>query len=329
MQQSNQITALPAALVDDKSALSEAAKQEIRALSGARPKAFLLQVLGAWLIIFTAIFVAEQIHAIWASVIAIILIATRMNILGLLVHEQAHLLGLRNRFGDSLVNLLTAYPLGITVENYAQVHLSHHKHYFTENDPDFLRKQGPEWSFPMPWSRVVRLILTDLCGLSFVKLLRGKRLHNSDVFKRKFPAPKWLRPAFYLALVLLLTVSQTWHLFFIYWLLPLITLMPLIVRLGAVCEHVYGKANANIIESSPLIILRWWEKLLLPNLNFTLHAYHHFFPGVAFSNLPGVHAIFQREGLVNENNTFEGYWDYLRYLQTKRTHDVIAPKCWH
>lgn len=316
MQQTNQIMELPPALAGNQSALSEAARQEIRALSGARPKAFFLQALGAWLVIFAVILIAQQVNEIWASLVAMVIIATRMNILGLLVHEQAHSLGLHNRFSDSIVNVLTAYPLGITVEDYAQVHLSHHKHYFTAKDPDFLRKQGPEWAFPMAWTNALKLILSDISGLSFIKLLRGKKLQNSAVvFHRKFPAPKWLRLSFYLLLGILLTAFQWWPLFLVYWLLPLITLMPLIVRLGAVCEHVYGKTNANVIESSPLITLRWWEKLLLPNLNFTLHAYHHFFPGVACCNLPKVHAIFQREGLVNENNVFQGYLDYLRHLQ--------------
>ncbi|SFM27764.1 fatty acid desaturase [Nitrosomonas communis] len=87
------------------------------------------------------------------------------------------------------------------------------------------------------------------------------------------------------------------------------------VRLWAFSEHIYNLPGASVIESSPLIILNWWEKLLLPNLNFTLHPYHHFYPGIAYCNLPKVHAIFQREQLVNEKNVFYGIWKYLRYLQ--------------
>ncbi len=333
MKQTNQLIELQPALAGDKSTLSEAAKREIRALSGARPRVFFLQVLGAWVVIIAVIFIAQQINEVWASAFAIVIIATRMNIMGLLVHEQAHSLGLHNHFGDNVANLLAAYPLGITVENYAKVHLSHHKYYFTEKDPDFLRKQGSDWAFPIAWTKGLTLILSDLSGLSFLKILRGKKLHNDvAVFNRRFPSPKWLRPSFYLILGTLLTVLQCWQLFFVYWLLPLITLMPLIVRFGAVCEHIYGKANANVIESSPLIILRWWEKLLLPNLNFTLHAYHHFYPGVAYCNLPKIHAIFQREGLVNEDNVFYGYWSYLQYLNNlgqsiELAHDRAADKC--
>lgn len=311
----NQLHTLPPVLKGDNSNLSEQARNEIRALSGAKPLPFVLQVAGAWAVIIVTIALAIHIDKLWITLLALPIIATRFNILALLVHEQVHQLGLRGRYGDIVANILTAYPIGITVEDYARVHLSHHKYYFTENDPDFSRKSGQDWTFPMPALHLTKLLLSDLCGLSFLKLLKGKQLENKQIYNRLHPSPKWLRPAFYIGLAALLTYFALWPIFLIYWLLPLLTIFPLIVRFGAVCEHVYGKYKAGIIESSPLIMPRWWEKLLLPNLNFTLHAYHHFFPGISWSHLPKVHKIFERENLVNEEAKFYGYWMYLKYLQ--------------
>lgn len=323
----NQSRTLPPALTGDHSHLSAQARQEIRALSGAQPKAFFIQALGAWIVIIATIALAIHVNNIWMTLLALPIIATRFNILGLLVHEQVHQLGLQGRYGDIIANMLAAYPIGITVEGYAKVHLSHHKYYFTEDDPDFLRKAGPDWTFPMPTQRLIKLLLSDLCGLSFYRILQGKRLENKQVYKRLHPAPKWLRPIFYIGLAVLLTFFELWPIFLVYWLLPLITFMPLIVRLGAICEHVYNLPQANVIESSPLIILRWWEKLLLPNLNFAMHAYHHFFPGIAWCNLPKVHKIFERENMVNEEAVFYGYWDYFAFLQrqNKNLHTIKQP----
>lgn len=304
------------ALMGDISHLSGEARKEIRKLSGHRPRAFLFQACAAWAVIGASISLAMHVDSIWMSLVCIVVVATRMNILGLLAHEQVHLLGFRNRYGDTISNILVAYPLGITVEGYAKIHLAHHKHYFTTKDPDFLRKAGKEWTFPMPFAQLSRLILSDLFGLSFIRLVKSKRSQHDSSYRRFYPTSKWVRPVFYISLFATLTYFALWQAFLLYWVLPLITVLPLIVRLGAICEHYYNTPGANVIDSTPIIVNKWWEKLLLPNLNFTLHAYHHFYPGVAFCNLPKVHEIFRRERLVNENAIFHGYWEYIRYLQT-------------
>jgi fatty acid desaturase len=98
--------------------------------------------------------------------------------------------------------------------------------------------------------------------------------------------------------------------------LPLLTVFCVLVRLGAISEHIYNLPGPSVVESSPLILPKWWEKLLLPNLNFTLHPYHHYYPGIAYLNLPKVHEVFKREKLVSEENVFYGYGAYLKYLQS-------------
>lgn len=308
----------------DKSALSSEAYKEIQALRGPQPYAFLQQAIGAWIVILGTITLAIHIESLWTSLLAIVIVGTRFNLLALLLHEQVHSLGFRGPRGDSIANILVAYPLGLTIEGYAKVHLSHHKHYFTEEDPDFLRKSGADWTFPMPFKHLIRLLLSDVTGLSFLKLLKGKKLENKNVYNRPYPSPRWLRPAFYISLALVLTSLNMWPLFLIYWILPLVTILPLIVRLAALCEHIYNIPKASVVESSPLIILSWWEKLILPNLNFTLHAYHHFFPGIAFCHLPKVHEIFKRENLINEKAVFYGYGSFLKYLQRAAKIDEVS-----
>jgi fatty acid desaturase len=118
-----------------------------------------------------------------------------------------------------------------------------------------------------------------------------------------------------------------WPVFLLYWALPLLTIFPAIVRLGAITEHIYDLPSATVADASPLMLQTWWEKLLIPNLNFTLHPYHHYYPGIAHNNLPEVHRIFQRENLVVEKNVFHGYWSFLKYLQSSqaKTFDVVSP----
>lgn len=306
---------LPPVLLGDKYKLSLDGRKAIEDLNGRSPKAFILQVLITWAVIFSAIGLAVYLNTIWMNVLAILIVATRQNVLGLLIHEQAHCLGFKAKPGDLLVNLFVAYPLLlVTIEGYSQVHLSHHRFYFRENDPDILRKSGPDWTFPMPLSNLLKLFLKDLLGLNLYALIKGKKAGKEyEKFKRPWKIAPWVRILYYLSIAVLLTWSGTWSLFLFYWVLPLITVFQVLVRIGALCEHQYIP-HVSVIESSPIIEPHWWEKLLLPNLNFNLHPYHHFFPGIAFNNLPKAHAIFRREGLVVDENVFKGYMSYFSYL---------------
>lgn len=304
------------AVLSPKHRLSAEGKRAIAHVAGAMPGTFLTQALMAWLIIFGAIYVGLHAQSIPVTIVCIIVIATRQNILCLLTHEQAHYLGSRSKYGDWLCNIFISYPLLVlSVEGYAKVHLTHHRHFFTQKDPDFLRKNGEDWTLPLPRRKLLRLFVRDLLGLSIVDLITGK---NVDVpgyeFPRKHPTPRWFKLAYYLTAALILTWAGVWDIFLLYWVLPLVTVLQIIVRWGALCEHVYGTENAAVEDCSPVILNRWWEKLLLPNLNFTLHTYHHYFPGVSFSKLPLLHEIFTKEGLVNEKLVFDGYGAYLDFI---------------
>jgi hypothetical protein len=111
------------------------------------------------------------------------------------------------------------------------------------------------------------------------QLIKGKKLDaDFPLFKRPIRLPVWERTASLLcACRCYFYIYKLLGHFLLYWLLPLLTIMQVIVRWGAICEH-------------------------------------HYFPGIPFSSLPKVHEIFQREGLINELNVFHGNLSYLRFL---------------
>jgi fatty acid desaturase len=289
---------------------------QIRALYGPKTLPFLGQLVMAWGVMITAILAAQMIHSWWANLLAVLIVASRQNILGLLVHDQAHKLGIRGRKGDIITNLFAGYPLLIlSVENYAKVHLTHHRYYFAHNDPDHLRKAGPEWQVPKSKKELFGLFLRDLCGLSTIRLIRGKNVKlDSKEFQRANPTPKFIRPLFMLTLVSALTYWKLWPLFLFYWLLPLLTVFQVIVRWGALTEHIYNTGGAKVEENSPLILPSWLDRIVLPNLNFSYHAYHHWYPNVSFSKLPEVHRIYRDSGLLDETKAFHGYFSFLKFI---------------
>lgn len=310
---------LPVAVQADKSSLPQALLDEIKPLKEPRPLRFLLELAAAWLVIFGAIGLAVYADNWLVSALAILVVATRQNVLVLLVHDHAHCTCLKTRPGDLIVNLFAAYPmLVLTVEDYAKVHLTHHARYFSEEDPDHIRKSGEDWNYPMRPLHFLKILVADLFALNVVKMIRGKRELASQFadysFARDNRIPAWVRPAFYISLLVIFSVTGTWTLFLLYWVLPLFTIFQVIVRWGAVCEHQYNRLGASVQETTPLITMRWWEKLLLPNLNFSYHIYHHYFPSIDFSRLPKVHAAFVKHGLVNDEAVFHGYWSYLKFV---------------
>jgi fatty acid desaturase len=304
----------PAVDLDARRRLSPEARREIKSLMRADPGRFLLQAGLAWGLIVGAIVLAEYVQSVWVTALAVVFIATRQNILGLLMHEQCHRIGFRSRLGDYLCNFTCACPLLITLEGYRRVHLAHHQCYFTGADPDYRRKQGREWTFPKRARELLKLFLQDLAVLNLLRVIKGKRAAAGTPAYWGPPLPAWVRLLYYASWAALLTWMGWWPLFLVYWLLPLVTVMQVIVRWGAICEHKYNLVRPTLEESTPIIEPRWWERLVLPNLNFTLHVYHHLYPVIPYTKLPRVHNIFRREGLVREENVFRGYVPYLRYI---------------
>lgn len=307
------------AVLAESNALSPAARREIMAMSGARPARFAAELAVAWLSVAGLIAAGLYFDNLAVTLLCAFLVGTRQMVLGLLLHEQVHRLGLRSKYADWLINVFAVFPLFVTtVEDYAKVHLSHHKYCFTNDDPDFIRKSGPEWTFPMTRRQLMGIVLRDITGMNVIRLIRGKKAHATAEFTRRHPTPKWLRIGFFVSVAAALTVVGGWTTFLVYWVLPLLTVTQVLVRWVAVSEHEYNIENGSMHETTPLLQLTWWQKIVFPDLNFGLHVYHHMHPGVSFGNLPKVHAIYQREGLVDDSAIFHGQGAYLKFLVSKK-----------
>lgn len=303
------------ALLGGARALSPAGRQAILALSGPRPARFARELVQTWLLIGGLVALGAWAQNIAVTLLCIVLIGTRQSVLALLLHEQVHRLGMRSKYADWIINVCAVYPLFVTtVEDYAKVHLSHHAYFFTKNDPDFIRKSGDEWTFPKTLGAILTMVARDVTAMNVVRLIRGKTAPNTAEFSRRHPTPLWLRLSFFALLSATLTVTGGWTLFLLYWVVPLLTVAQLLIRWIAVAEHEYNVENGSVLETTPIIELTWWQKIVLPDLNFGYHAYHHLHPGVAFSNLPAVHVIYLGEGLVDEDAIFRGQGAYLKHL---------------
>jgi fatty acid desaturase len=176
-----------------------------------------------------------------------------------------------------------------------------------------------EWTFPMSAGHLLRILAMDITGLNAITLIKGKTgKPGMDEFKRKNPSPLWLRLAYYAATAVAITSAHGWTIFLIYWVVPLLTVSQIGIQWLAVIEHEYNVEHSKVLEVTPLIRLKWWQRILFPDLNFAMHAYHHLHPGVSFSNLPRVHEIYLREGPVDETAIFDGQGAFVRFMVGRR-----------
>jgi fatty acid desaturase len=310
---------LPSCLPEDgPNALSSESRKRISQLSRPDPIGYAWRILKTWLTIVIAAYAAVHFHNFLVTLLVIFVVAGRQLALGLLMHEQAHYLGIKSRWGDLIANCFVAYPLlFVSVESYARVHLTHHKFYFSDRDPDLIRKSGKDWTFPMKLTSLLLLFLTDLFALNLIKTVIGKNIKIGTLnIKRLGPSYPWLKFIYLALAATIFTFTHSWNIFLLYWLLPLLTVLQVFIRVGAICEHVYIP-NAPLETSTAIIIPSWWESLIFPHLNFFYHIYHHYFSAVPFSRLPEVHRLFVKEGLIKNQYVFKSIIQYFRLLTSQ------------
>ncbi|MBC7928228.1 MAG: fatty acid desaturase family protein [Bryobacteraceae bacterium] len=235
----------------------------------------------------------------WFHAVLLCLIAARQHALLILMHDGAHFLLCRNKkWNDLLSDLFCAFPFGVSTAGYRSTHLKHHEHLNTEDDPDLQQKTGPhghpqDWEFPKPSVRVASLFLRDLLGRGILYLLGGirylsKRKSSSVSTSPEQNQAKLLRLIHAVCLIALVLFSGQAGLILYAWLVPLLFILPAILRLRSVAEH-FGLSRTTLLNSSRNVRGAWWEEFVFAPHNVCLHLDHHLFPYVPWYRLPALH----------------------------------------
>lgn len=238
----------------------------------------------------------------WLWPIAIVLIAARQHALLVLMHEGAHRSISRNRaLNDLLSDLLCGAPLLVSTRSYREAHLAHHQHLNSEADPDWCRKVDHEpdrnqWLFPAEvplWQLLVKLY-----GHSVAYLL--KSLSDNQRSTSEAPAPQEngltdstlaaLKYGLYALVGLLLTLSSAWTGFLIYWLAPMLLVLPLIMRIRSIAEH-FALRHDHPLRQTRTVRAGWLERLVLAPHHIGLHIDHHLQASIPFYQLPKLHQL--------------------------------------
>src|SRR4030095_10007492 len=208
----------------------------IKALSRIRPWRGISQVALEWFAIGAAIYLCTRYWNPLIYILTVIWIDARQNGLAVMMHEAVHYRLLPNKkLNNWIGEIFTAWPITVTVHGFRQTHWAHHRHVNKPEDPDWQRKQTEMFEYPKSGWDMILITLKYWCGFYAIKNLR-EASHGVEIPRHL----KYLRLAFYAAVIAASIVFHFWVGLLIYWVVPLFTYFLWIIYVRGVAEHFGG-----------------------------------------------------------------------------------------
>lgn len=307
----------------DRSAVME----EVRALSQVHPWRSVGLIAAQWGIVVLAMVGAIWVGQWWAYLLAVVVIGTRQQAMGVLVHDAAHWLLFKHRgVNDVVSDLFLAFPMGLSTTLYRETHFRHHRYTSTDGDPDWVWQQGDwEWQWPKTKGEVLRLVLVCLFGLNLHRAVKVARTWSpgANLFTPLSKAYPLRARLMFLAMTPVMYAVAGWGLYtnwrvalpvILLWMLPFLTVFNLLGRVRATAEHLLAPCTHEL-NSSRTVKATWLERLLVAPLGINYHIEHHLFPSVPGPDLPKLHArLMQDEAYREQALVAESYWNPRRGL---------------
>jgi len=272
----------------------------------------LLAVLSNWLIIAASISASLYTQNALVTVLALVLIGARQHALVVMMHEAAHVQFAGNKnLNDWLSNLFCAFPLFLETDVYRKVHLAHHRHLNTPQDPDLLRKQRQSgWNLPASRRQVAMFIPAFIFALGpkeMASLLWG--FSGFGDRKRWTAEPRFMliKTSYYAAIAALAYSFGAAGALAFYWFIPLLFVLPFVARVRNLSEHsVLTLENDN--NASREVVPGWIERFLLAPHHVHYHLTHHHYPHIPFYRLRETHLELRSSGKYDDAHINTSYF---------------------
>lgn len=264
-------------------------KEEIRELSQIDSAKFTAAAAIEFGLIAAAVWLSQTWWNPLVYTLAIIVIGSRINGLGGLMHEAAHYRAYRNRTLNEIVGETAAFPTTASMAGYRNSHFAHHRELNSEMDPDWTRNVGlQEFEFPARRGSVLMHAAQYLLGLKIATALSGFH-KNKDT--RDIPAIVSRGRLVFMAVLLITSiVFGFWKLLLLYWLVPVMTVFLGIRYIRNVAEH-YAIEHETVFSESRTVIAPFWQLWLIAPWGLNYHLEHHLFPGVPCFRLAELHRL--------------------------------------
>ncbi len=316
-------------------------RQQLKSLQGPQTSRFLTAVMFDYGVIALCITLSlvtlhySLLTFVLLLPLALLIIACRQHALLVLMHDATHYLAHNNRFvNDLLGDLLCGAPMGVKLATYRRDHLAHHQHTNSDADPDWVRKLGTAaeakyWKFPL--TEPLWRFLGKSWGGSIAYLLRSFS-HLSASTEERTTASSATNPIsryrnlLYLVLLIALVTTSSIGWFLLFWVAPLLLVLPMIMRLRSIAEH-FALPNEHEFNATRNVKAGWVERFLLAPHYVGLHLDHHLVASVPWHRLPELSELLSTQptyAQYTEDN--DGYFVGSRSLiNDMRGTSLLAP----
>lgn len=300
-------------------------KDELKRLSQTSAWRTSLSLLLDWLGIALLFGLLIRFPNPFTWILCFILLGRQQLALAIMMHDGAHGRLYKNpKANDYLGQLFTAAPLFFSQDSYRKFHLKHHCAPLAHNDPDISLIGG----YPIPGKSFARKLLRDLFGVSYFKFI-GYFFYKPRKAKSSAPQseesalsghkrlPLWYQ-ASSVAVVNGVFLGILWllghpALYFIFWMLPMMTILQVLLRIRGVAEHAGYEANANQMLCSRTVLNPLQAFFFAPH-QVNYHMEHHQYPSIPYFNLPEAHRLLRKRGSLPQKNIYRGYGQIVQEL---------------
>jgi fatty acid desaturase len=241
----------------------------------------------------------------------VVVIGTQQHGLFVLAHDAAHYRLYANRRLNDIIGRAVGTVSGISMCTYRVIHRLHHNHLYQAQDPDTALHGG----YPRGNAYLFRKLAKDLTGITAYKnyayffgapalntatqVAQRPLDDTSPRLRAEARADRRTVIAVQLGAPLLAFAGGFGTEYLVLWVLPLLTVIQLILRLRAICEH-----GAVTDLSSPLTAARtnlapWYLRWIMFPHSVNYHIEHHLYPGVPHYRLRTLHLELMRRGILD------------------------------
>jgi fatty acid desaturase len=311
-----------------KGGLSAGAVKRLSALSPLRAT---LSLLESWGIIAFFIIIGSLWPEPVVILISIIGIAAGQHGLAILSHQSAHYRMYKSRRLNDLAGSLCAMPLGVSMKTYRIIHRIHHNHLYESIDPDLALMAG----YPRGRAYLLKKLLKDLIGITTIKNYlyffgNPSSNHNNEgvsqsiddtspALKRAAKLDRIFVVIFQIGLLALFISAGLWREYLIFWALPLLTVLQVILRLRAVCEHGAVTDISTPMRAARTTLAPFWVQWILFPHRMHYHIEHHLYPSVPHYRLPECHRILVEAGLLKDAEVVSTFSATLKKIFADKT----------